>query len=81
MIIHISLDVVNERRILGEVYIGEYRNNVRQGKGRMTYSDGSVFEGRWDNDKKILPSGSTPTSGNISNQKQVDDIEAEKLKD
>ena len=26
----------------GEVYMGEYRNNVRHGKGRMTYADGSV---------------------------------------
>ena len=46
----------------GEVYVGEYRGNVRHGKGRMTYSDGSVFEGRWECDKKVLNSGGTPTS-------------------
>eukprot|EP01035_Chromulina_nebulosa_P035950 gene35950-48362_t len=31
----------------GEVYMGQYRNNVRHGKGRMTYADGS-------DDRKVL---------------------------
>ena len=34
--------------------MGEYRNNVRHGKGTMTYSDGSIFEGWWVEDKKVV---------------------------
>ena len=38
----------------GEVYVGEYRNNVRHGKGTMTYSDGSIFDGWWVEDNKVV---------------------------
>jgi len=37
----------------GDVYEGEYINEVPHGKGKMTYKDGKVEEGRWK-DGKLL---------------------------
>jgi hypothetical protein len=34
----------------GEVYIGDYVENKKHGYGKATYPDGSVKEGRWEND-------------------------------
>ena len=33
-------------------YIGELKNNKREGKGIMYYNDGDRYEGGWKNDKK-----------------------------
>jgi hypothetical protein len=36
----------------GSVYIGHFLAGFRSGQGRITYSDGSTFDGQWrDNEK------------------------------
>lgn len=34
------------------VYEGDFANGMKNGKGKMTYSDGKVYEGYFENDKK-----------------------------
>ena len=34
------------------MYEGHFRNNMFNGHGVMTYSDGLVYEGQWQNGKK-----------------------------
>ena len=36
----------------GTKYEGEWKNNMRSGKGKMTYKNNSVYEGNWRNNKK-----------------------------
>ena len=33
----------------GEVYIGNWNENIRDGKGKYCYLDGSIYEGEWKN--------------------------------
>ena len=33
----------------GDRYVGEFRNNKRHGHGTMTYADGRVESGKWEN--------------------------------
>ena len=47
---NLSIDVSN-----GDIYEGvSSDNNIRNGFGKMTYVDGSSWEGRWHIDKKVL---------------------------
>ena len=41
-------------KVTGESYVGEFQGNKKQGKGRLIYSDGSVYAGQFDAD---LPHG------------------------
>ena len=34
------------------MYVGEWRNNKKNGQGKMTYKDGSVYYGHWKDDKR-----------------------------
>ena len=34
----------------GNVFEGNYENDLRNGNGKYTWSDGSVYEGNWEND-------------------------------
>ena len=36
----------------GKIYVGEWHDGQRHGKGIYYYPDGSRFEGTWDNNKK-----------------------------
>ena len=36
----------------GDVYEGEWKNDLREGKGKMYYSNGNVYEGEWKNDRR-----------------------------
>ncbi|MDP2439059.1 MAG: hypothetical protein Q8P67_25210 [archaeon] len=36
--------------LIYEVYQGAYLNNMRHGKGKVTFRDGSSYEGDWEND-------------------------------
>ena len=53
----------------GEVYEGEWKNDVRSGKGKMTYKNGDVYEGEWEYDsargqgKMTYADGSEYTGG------------------
>lgn len=40
-----TITIENEGR-----YIGEIKNGLRHGKGKMTYSNGNIYEGSWIND-------------------------------
>ena len=53
-----SQDVEQELSRTDEVYEGSYVNGVREGYGKLTYEDGSVYEGEFAND---LPSGNDET--------------------
>ena len=33
-------------------YVGELKNDKREGKGIMYYNDGDIYEGEYKNDKK-----------------------------
>jgi hypothetical protein len=37
----------------GDVYVGEFNFGVYNGDGKMTYADGTVFDGRWINGNKV----------------------------
>jgi hypothetical protein len=37
----------------GDVYEGEFRDNEPHGIGKMTYKDGRVSEGIWENEKIV----------------------------
>jgi hypothetical protein len=39
----------------GEIYEGETANGKPHGKGKMTYADGRVEEGRWENGAFVEP--------------------------
>lgn len=49
----------------GEVYTGEFSNNVRQGQGRLVYSNGDVYEGSWEGDHRNGSGCCTYASGAI----------------
>ena len=34
----------------GDIYEGDWKNNWRNGKGKMTYEDGEIYEGAWKDD-------------------------------
>ena len=42
--------VIEEKLFNGGKYIGEIRNEKREGKGKMLYNDGSTYEGEYKND-------------------------------
>ena len=35
-----------------EFYIGEWKNDMKHGKGKFLYSNGDIYDGEWINDKK-----------------------------
>lgn len=32
------------------VYVGQLKNNLKHGRGKLFWPDGSIYEGQWDND-------------------------------
>ena len=34
---------------MGDIYEGEFKNNLRHGEGTYTFSDGTKVEGKWKN--------------------------------
>ena len=36
----------------GDKYDGEWKNDLREGKGIMKYNNGDIYDGYWKNDKK-----------------------------
>lgn len=38
----------------GHVYIGEWKNNKKNGFGKFTYAKGHVYEGQWKGDKPFV---------------------------
>lgn len=36
----------------GRVYAGEWKNDMKEGKGKMIWADGTIYEGEYKNDKK-----------------------------
>ena len=36
--------------INNDVYLGDFLNNKKCGKGKMTYFNGDIYEGDWNND-------------------------------
>ena len=36
----------------GDKYDGEWRNDVKEGKGTLVKADGDEYDGNWRNDKK-----------------------------
>ena len=49
---------LNERKLLpdvtlanGAIYIGEWKNGMRDGKGKQTWADNSIYDGNWLEDK------------------------------
>ncbi len=49
-----KLDLPNESKIINyeneDQYLGEIKNGLRHGKGKMTYSNGNIYSGYWMND-------------------------------
>jgi hypothetical protein len=35
-------------------YVGAWKLNKRQGPGKMVWPDGSMFDGEWRNDERVL---------------------------
>jgi len=40
----------------GDVYVGEYRDDQRNGQGTFTFADGGVLNGIWRDDELITES-------------------------
>ena len=36
----------------GDKYKGEFKNNLKEGKGIMEYNNGDKYEGEWESGKK-----------------------------
>ena len=34
----------------GEVYVGELKDNLKHGKGKLKYKNGDIYEGEFKND-------------------------------
>ena len=34
----------------GDIYVGQFRDGMKHGKGRMKWSNGQIYEGDWNND-------------------------------
>ena len=50
----------------GSIYEGDFKNNVKKGKGKIIYKDGSTYEGDWDYDVKHGDGKLTDTKGKIT---------------
>ena len=37
--------------LLIELYVKDFRETIRNGRGRLIHADVSVYEGEWENDK------------------------------
>jgi hypothetical protein len=40
--------------INGDVYEGNWADNLREGKGKMIYANGDIYEGNWLNDEREI---------------------------
>lgn len=36
----------------GDVYDGEWKNNLRHGVGICYYANGDIYEGKWEEDRR-----------------------------
>jgi len=46
-----STDINKKTYSNGDVYEGDFVDGKRHGNGKMTYADGKVKEGRWEDDE------------------------------
>ena len=44
---HFSIEIKHD-----ETYEGQFRNDQKNGKGKVVYVDGFEYDGEWQNDKK-----------------------------
>ena len=49
----------------GDIYRGEFKNNLRHGKGIMEYNDGRTFEGTWRDGRKRGRGTMTYANGDV----------------
>ena len=49
----------------GDVYEGEFQENLFRGRGKMTYANGNFYEGEWADDKKHGKGTFTYASGAV----------------
>ena len=47
-----KLYYINNEKYMGKIYIGEWKNDLRNGKGVETWKDGERFVGNFKNDKR-----------------------------
>ena len=45
-------DNIKRKEYENGIYEGEFRNEIREGKGKMIWNDGDRYEGEWKNDNK-----------------------------
>ncbi|KAI8894714.1 hypothetical protein BC833DRAFT_603866 [Globomyces pollinis-pini] len=55
-------------------YIGEYKDSMRHGKGKMIYSSGNIYEGEWNNNRKVGFGKMTWTTTNEEYEGEWDNI-------
>ena len=39
----------------GNVYQGNYMNDLKEGYGELEYTDGRVYKGKWSQDQQLDP--------------------------
>lgn len=67
--------LVNKPNILRDSFVGEIIDGKKQGKGKMFYKSGDIYEGNWVDDKKegigtiFLADGSINYTGEFKNNK------------
>ena len=44
------LKIINQTWAEGGYYVGEWRNDMADGKGKLVHMDGDVYEGDWKSD-------------------------------
>jgi hypothetical protein len=49
----------------GDVYEGDWKDNKRDGKGKMTFANGDVYEGDWKDNKRDGKGKETFANGNV----------------
>ena len=43
-------DTWTSGELSGDVYVGDWQDDMFHGKGRYTFADGTILEGRFEND-------------------------------
>ena len=54
-------DCFGTTNVFGNKYVGEWKDGIFHGQGTLTYPDGTVYEGIWENNKFLYAKKPSPT--------------------